>query len=164
MGESAPLPRTPGQIFTDISVELTGFDRAELSGTGMVGTYYDTLLRTIGEREAGQFFRHAEDALLRDQAKARRDGAEFKSAIVDDDRFGPVALGLIKLWYLGRWYPLPGHYRDRFGSTADDIDHIISSQGYREGLVWLAAGTHAMGSKGPGFGSWGEPPSLLIEK
>lgn len=159
MGESASSPRTPKQIFTDISVALTGFDRVELSGTGLIDTYYDTLLRMIGEREAGQFFRHADDALAQDRSKAPRDGTEFKRTIVDDDRFGPVALGLIKLWYLGRWYPLPGGYRDRFGSTADDVEHVISSQAYREGLVWSAAGTHAMGSKGPGFGSWGEPPS-----
>lgn len=154
--DSARPPRTPRQIFTDISVALTGFDRAELSGTGMIEKYYDTLRRMIGEREAGQFFRCAEEAL-------GKDSAEFEKAVIESERFGPVAIGLIKLWYLGTWYPLPGGYRDRFGSTADDVEQVISSQGYREGLVWLAAGTHAMGAKGPGYGSWSEPPALLPE-
>ena len=161
MGSNARSPRTPRQIFTDISVALTGFDRAELSGTGMIDAYYDTLRRVIGEREAGQFFRYAEEALSKDRATG--DGTEFEKAVIDSERFGPVALGLIKLWYLGTWYPLPGSYRDRFGSTADDVEHIVSSQGYREGLVWLAAGAHPMGAKGPGYGSWSEPPAMLGE-
>ncbi|MET9734803.1 hypothetical protein ABZZ79_30440 [Streptomyces sp. NPDC006458] len=161
MGNIPPPPRTPEQIFTDISVELTGFNRTELAGTGLIDTYYDTLLRMIGEREAGQLFRVAEDALAKDRQKKPYDGAEFKKEVVQSDRFGAVVISLIKLWYLGSWYPLPAGYRDRFGATADDVQHIVSSQGYREGLVWLAAGAHAMGAKGPGFGSWAEPPSLL---
>ncbi|MEX3100632.1 MULTISPECIES: hypothetical protein [unclassified Streptomyces] len=156
-----PPPRTPKNIFTDISVELTGFDRAELGGTGMVDTYYATLLRMIGEREAGQLFRYAQDALDEDRRKRPGDGSAFRKAVVESARFGPVAVSLIKLWYLGRWYPLSAAYRDRFGSTADDVEHVVSSQGHREGLVWTAAGTHPMGAKPPGFGSWAEPPALL---
>jgi hypothetical protein len=156
MGDS-----TPKQIFTALSVELTGFDRAELAGTGMIDTYYDTLLRMIGEREAGQLFRYAAEALDKDR-KDKTNGTAFKTAVVDNPRFGSVAVSLIKLWYLGRWYPLSGAYRDRFGSTADDVEHVVSSQGYREGLVWVAAGAHPMGGKPPGYGSWAEPPSLLI--
>ncbi|WEO93745.1 hypothetical protein A6P39_006825 [Streptomyces sp. FXJ1.172] len=159
---SNDTPRTPKQIFTDISVQLTGFDRAELAGTGMIDTYYDTLLRMIGEREAGQLLRYASEAIAKDQDKgARNDGAAFRAAVIENPRFGSVAVSLIKLWYLGRWYPLSGAYRDRFGSTADDVEHVVSSQGYREGLVWVAAGAHPMGGKPPGFGSWAQPPSLL---
>ncbi len=159
MGNDTPTHPDPKGIFTDISVELTGFDRAELGGTGMVDTYYDTLLRMIGEREAGQLFRYAQEALDADRKEQRKDNAAFKKAVIDNPRFGPVALGLIKLWYLGRWYPLSAAYRDRFGSTADDVEHVVSGQGYREGLVWAAAGAHPMGAKPPGFGSWAEPPS-----
>lgn len=149
--------RTPEQIFLELSVELTGFDRAELAGTGMVDTYYDTLLRMIGEREAGQLFRYASEALDSD-----REGTALKAAVIDSARFGPVAVNLIKLWYLGVWYPLSNEYRDRFGSTADDVEHVVSSLGYREGLAWVAAGAHPMGGKPPGYGSWAEPPSPLI--
>ncbi|QNP68611.1 hypothetical protein IAG44_03390 [Streptomyces roseirectus] len=155
-------PRTPKNIFTDLSVELTGFDRAELAGTGMIDTYYATLLRMIGEREAGQFLRYADDALTEDGETTPGAGEAFKEAIVDSDRFGPVAAALVKLWYLGRWYPLPAGYRDRFGSTADDVEHVVSGQSHREGLVWVAAGAHPMGAKPPGFGSWGEPPALPL--
>ncbi len=155
-------PPAPKQIFTDLSVELTGFDRAELAGTGMIDKYYDTLLRMIGEREAGQLFRFADEALTTDRKKQKNDGEAFREAVVNSPRFGSVAVSLIKLWYLGLWYPLSGAYRDLYGSTADDVEHVVSSQGYREGLVWVAAGAHPMGGKPPGYGSWAEPPSLLI--
>jgi hypothetical protein len=149
---------TPQQIFTDLSVALTGFDRAELAGTGLIDTYYDTLLRIIGEREAGQLLRAAAEALETDRKNHNHDALEAQ--VIDSARFGPVVVSLIKLWYLGTWYPLSGGYHDVNGSTADDVEHVVSAQGYREGLVWAAAGAHPMGAKPPGFGSWAEPPYL----
>lgn len=151
-------PSTPQQIFTDLSAALTGFDRAELAGTGLIGTYYDTLLRTLGEREAGQLLRVAAEALETD--RRNHDHEALEATVIDSERFGPVVVSLIKLWYLGTWYPLPGRYRDVNGSTVDDAEHVVSAQGYREGLVWAAAGAHPMGAKPPGFGSWAEPPYL----
>ncbi|MFI6037752.1 hypothetical protein ACIBBD_26945 [Streptomyces sp. NPDC051315] len=149
---------TPQQIFTDLSCALTGFDRAELAGTGMIETYYDTLLRIIGEREAGQLLRAAAEALETD--RENHDRAALEADVIDSPRFGPVVVSLIKLWYLGTWYPPGGGHRDVSGSTADDVEHVVSARGYREGLVWAAAGTHPMGAKPPGFGSWAEPPYL----
>ncbi|MFF8972423.1 hypothetical protein [Streptomyces sp. NPDC014995] len=149
---------TPQQIFTDLSVALTGFDRAELAGTGMIDTYYDTLLRIIGEREAGQLLRAAAEALETD--RKNHGHAALEAEVIDSPRFGPVAVSLIKLWYLGTWCPPAGGYSDVNGSTADDVEHVVSAQGYREGLVWAAAGAHPMGAKPPGFGSWAEPPQL----
>ncbi|MFJ9817430.1 hypothetical protein ACIRU3_19595 [Streptomyces sp. NPDC101151] len=149
----------PKEIFTDLSVVLTGFDRAELAGTGLVDTYYDTLLRIIGEREAGQLFKVAAESLAMDRL-ASGGHAALERAVIEAPRFAPVVVSLIKLWYLGSWYPLSGDYRDVNGSTADDVEHVVSAQGYREGLVWAAAGAHPMGAKPPGFGSWAEPPYL----
>lgn len=158
MPNDAPPRPAPKDIFTDMSVVLTGFDRAELAGTGLIDTYYDTLLRIIGEREAGQLFRVAEEALAQD--RTTKGHSAFEQAVVHAPRFAPVVVSLIKLWYLGSWYPLPGSYRDVNGSTADDVEHVVSDQSYREGLVWSAAGAHPMGAKPPGFGSWAEPPYL----
>jgi hypothetical protein len=160
MGNGTPPPPNPKQIFVDISVALTGFDPAELAGTGMVDTYYDTLLRIIGERDAGQLFRYASEALEKD--RKAKNGTAFKKDVIGSPRFGPIAVSLIKLWYLGRWYPLSGDYRNLYGATADDVEHVVTAQGYREGLVWVAAGAHPMGAKPPGYGSWAEPPSVLI--
>ncbi|MFE9626614.1 hypothetical protein [Streptomyces sp. NPDC006527] len=153
------IPRpSPQQIFADLSVALTGFDRDELAGTGLLDTYYDALLRILGEREAGQLFRVAAEALEED--RGNDDHAALEARVVDSPRFGPVAVGLIKLWYLGTWYPSGGGHRDLDGSTAYDVEHVVSPRGYREGLVWAAAGAHPMGAEPPGFGSWAEPPSL----
>ncbi|UXY25702.1 hypothetical protein [Streptomyces sp. HUAS TT20] len=155
MPHNAPDPQ---EIFTDLSVALTGFDRAELAGTGLLDTYYSTVLRIIGEREAGQLLHAAADALATD--RQNKDGKALEENVIDSPRFGPVAVSLIKLWYLGSWYPLSGSYRDINGSTAEDVEHVVSPQAYREGLVWAAAGAHPMGAKPPGFGSWAEPPYL----
>ncbi|MFF3503602.1 hypothetical protein [Streptomyces sp. NPDC003247] len=179
--QGVPRP-APQQIFTDLSVALTGFDRAELAGTGLIGTYYDTLLRIIGEPETGRLLWAAAEALETDRRNGGRGALEAE--VIDSPRFGPVAVSLIKLWYLGVWYPLARGHRDADGTTAGDTDgttagdtndtaagdangasardveHVVSAQGYREGLVWAAAGTHPMGAKAPGFGSWAEPPYL----
>ncbi|MCC3331828.1 hypothetical protein [Nocardia abscessus] len=156
MANDTPTPR---QIFTDLSVALTGFDRAELGATGLLDTYYDTLLRIIGEREAGHLLRDAGDALAQDRENHKNNNAALELKVIHAERYRPVVLSLIKLWYLGRWYPLPPAYRDKHGSTANDVEHVISAQAYREGLVWAAAGAHPMGAKAPGFGSWAQPPT-----
>jgi hypothetical protein len=139
-------------------VALTGFDRAELLGTGMLTTYYDTLLKVIGEREAGHLLQAVREALTEDKKSPSE--KNFDNKVVKNERYGPVVLSLIKLWYLGSWYPLSRKYRDRYGSTSHDVEHVVSAQSYREGLVWVAAGAHPMGAKPPGFGSWAEPSYL----
>lgn len=156
--QAAPPSADPQEVFTELSVALTGFDRAELAGTGLLGSHYDTLLRIIGEREAGHLLQAAAGALATD--RHHRNGEALKTQVIDNPRYGPVIVSLIKLWYLGSWYPLAGNYRDVNGSTADDVEHVVSAQAYREGLVWVAAGAHPMGAKAPGFGSWAEPPYL----
>lgn len=144
------------RVFLDLSVALTGYDRAELLGTGMLADYHDTLLRAIGEREAGHFFTAAQTAVAADQRSSQSD--EF-AAFVQNTRYGPVALSVLKLWYVGSWQPLSRAWRDRFGVTADDNEHIVSSKAYREGLIWAAAGAHPMGAKPTGFGSWASVPA-----
>jgi hypothetical protein len=153
-----PTRQDPIAVFTDLSVELTGYNRVELAGTGMIEKHYDTLLRLIGEREAGHLLQAAADALDADR-KNHNDEA-LRTQVIGSRRYGPVIISLIKLWYLGSWYPLPGSYADVNGSTADDVEHVVSAQAYREGLVWSAAGAHPMGAKAPGWGSWAEAPAL----
>lgn len=148
----------PIAVFTDLSVELTGYDRVELAGTGLIEQHYDTLLRLIGEREAGHLLQAAAEAL--DADRKNHNGEALRTRVIESKRYGPVIISLIKLWYLGSWYPLPGSYADVNGSTADDVEHVVSAQAYREGLVWSAAGAHPMGAKAPGWGSWAEAPAL----
>lgn len=136
--------------FLRFSAILTGFDEQELLGTGMLETYYDELLLIIGAREAGSLF----GALLR---VVDGDEASFRSVILDDDRYGPVARNVLRMWYLGTWAQLPRKWRNDYGATSYDTDHVISAAAYREGLVWPVAGTHPMGAKQQGYGSWAKP-------
>ena len=136
--------------FLRLSVILTGFDEYELLGTGMLETYYDELLLIIGAREAGSLF----GALLRVD-----DGDEraFRSVILEDPRYGPVARNVLTMWYLGAWTQLPREWRNNYGATSYDTDHVVSAAAYRESLVWPVAGTHPMGAKQQGYGSWAKP-------
>lgn len=136
--------------FLRLSVILTGYDDYELLGTGMLETYYDELLQVIGAREAGALF----GALRRVDPG---DESSFRSVILDDDRYGPVARNIVTMWYLGTWSQLPREWRNDYGATAYDTDHVVSAAAYRASLVWPTAGTHPMGARQQGFGSWAKP-------
>lgn len=139
--------------FLALSVVLTGYEDWELLGTGMIEGYYREVLKIIGARELG--------ALL--AAFDRVDGNDadaFRRAILDDERYGPVARNVVMMWYLGTWSQLSRDWRNTHGATFYDTDHVVSAAAYREGLVWPAAGTHPMSAKQPGFGSWAHPPTL----
>jgi len=46
-----------------------------------------------------------------------------------------------------------------YGST-NNVDFIVSAESYVNGLVWPAIGSHPMGAKQEGFGTWAfKPPS-----
>ena len=145
--------RSPEAVaeFLRLSVILTGFEEYELLGTGMLMAYYGELLRIIGARDAGALL----GAL---SGVAAGDDDAFRQVILDSPRYGPVARNVAMMWYLGTWTQLPREWRNTFGATAFDTDHVVSAAAYREGLVWPAAGTHPMSAKQPGFGSWARPP------
>lgn len=138
--------------FLRLSVIATGYDEYTLLGTGMLETYYDELLRIVGAREAGSLFGALGDV---------PDGDEhaFRRKILDDARYGPVARNVMVMWYLGTWTQLPREWRNTYGATSYDTDHVVSAAAYRAGLVWPTAGTHPMGAKQQGYGSWAVPPA-----
>ena len=143
--------------FLSLSVALSGFSRLELLGTGMVQVYYDSVNRIIGEREMGKLLGavgkifHAEP--LSDKAIEQ----QVESKILKDSRFRPVARNILRLWYLGAWSQLPREWRNEYGATSFDEDHIVSAESYRESLVWIAGEAHPMGAKQEGFGAWAKP-------
>jgi hypothetical protein len=140
--------------FLRLSLILTGFDEHVLLGTGMVQTYYDELLRIIGAREAGELFG------VLDKVPPKDDGSIFENKVLKSTRYGPVARNVLRMWYMGIWKQLPREWRDNYGATAYDTDHVVSAAAYRESLVWPAAGTHPMGAQAPGFATWAKPSAL----
>lgn len=160
-------PRRPRKTPTDearrdfvaLSVVLTGFDDAELWGTGMVDAYLGWLLSVVGDRHTGTLLttshRVIEEAAGDDDALERL----VQLDILADPIIGPLARNLIVLWYLGQWNQLPADWRDRWGANAMDQTCIISPEAYVQGLAWPAIDTHPPGAKMPGYGSWALPPA-----
>ncbi|MES2570213.1 MAG: hypothetical protein V4710_09195, partial [Verrucomicrobiota bacterium] len=84
----------------------------------------------------------------------------MRGAILSDEKLGPIARNLIKLWYIGTWYQLPAAWRERHGMIAEDRTFIPSPSSYVEGLLWPAIGAHPPGAKAPGYGSWTTAPEI----
>jgi hypothetical protein len=157
---SRPHPDlTPLTQFVSFSSTLTGFDAAELWGTGMVKTYYDLLPSIVGNDIFGRFMTRWFNTYLRGSGDEGLLHELVKEQIFDDPEFGPLAVNLAALWYTGQWNQLPADWCNIYGASASDTTRIISSASYTEGLVWKAMHTHAPATKQPGFGSWALPPA-----
>ena len=142
------------KLFVELSNLLSGFESVELWGTGMVEAYYDEVNLIIGEREMGKLLGAFTEL---GNSQQEREG-QIESQILNSDRYGPVARNIIRLWYLGAWQQLPREWRNLYGATSFDTDHIVSAKSYQESLVWIAGGAHPMGAKQQGFGAWAKKP------
>lgn len=149
-----PAPSTGIDLFLDLSALLTGFSRAELWGTGMAERYYDEVNLIIGEREMGKLLGASSEIIVHGAPATPVAEEGIEANLLDSERHGPIARNIIRLWYLGAWSQLPWEWRNEYGATSYDTDHIVSAEAYQESLVWRAGDTHPMGAKPPGFGSW----------
>jgi hypothetical protein len=153
--------KKPSQLdaFVAISAVLTGYDRAELFGTGCAEDYCHQFRQVLPEIILAEFFSHVpalEKAMAEDAKSAT---LKVRELYLSSEKLGPPARSLIQLWYLGQWAPLPQEWRRAYGASRFDVTRIISTRAYKEGLVWDAIGAHPMGAKQQGFGAWAaEPP------
>ena len=147
----------PLDDFLALSSVLTGFRVAELHGTGMAPAYLDAVTAILGESFAARLWMVGHDVVHRagDQLDT-----EIGLRLLDDPDLGPPSRNLIVLWYTGQWLQLPGPWRDRHGASPLDVDHILSPESYREGLMWPAIGAHPQGAKPPGFATWVGLPAV----
>ncbi len=142
--------------FLSLSVSLTGFDQAELLGTGLAQEYYQQVVSAIGEAISQELWTIAQN--LTKHADSDLDTA-IRRELMASPKFGPIARNIIQLWYWGSWIGLPQVWRNQYGTNQQDVTHFTSSAGYQEGLIWKVMGTHPEGAKQPGFGSWSMLPS-----
>ena len=140
--------------FLAFSSTFTGYSRARLEATGLTDCYYDVINAIIDGDILGELWLEFENV---DPSVSTEDNDAYEH-LLDDAKFGPVINNIITLWYLGQWNQMPADWRNQFGASALDRDHIISAQSYKQGLVWEAMGAHPMGTKQQGFGSWSLPP------
>jgi hypothetical protein len=137
--------------FVALSTQLTGYAPIELIGTGSVDTYYDWL--------RGAFPDELDELLGKWPAVARapdRDAA-MKREVLDDDKLGPFARGILGLWYTASWNQLPATWSKAYGSHPEDVNRSFASE-YAGGLMWSAGGLHPQGARPPGFGTWSFAP------
>lgn len=151
--------------FLRLSVDLTAFEETDLLGTGLAHQYLAKVRAACGDEIV--------TALLDAHRAVRSDAAgdagsldrilldrALRHRIFSDDRLGPVARNVIKLWYAGMWYALPPEWTDRYGAHAAGETSTVTAASYQEGLLWRAIGANPPGAKGPGYGSWAQPPRI----
>lgn len=127
------------QIFLEISVYLTGFNKNELLGTGMLETYYNTVAANSNP-EILDFF-YVEARRILSCGNEDEINKEIKLNLIPDSAYRGLAKNIITMWYMGNWG-----------------GQVINAESYIQGLVWDAAETHPPGAKQPGYGSWSERP------
>jgi hypothetical protein len=155
-----PIDPIEFEDFLQLSAVLTDFKEFHLLGTGQAELYYSTMSGIAGKSVATELFQ----VFRRVESEAKGDPAQLetglRAAILSDEKLGPVARNLIKLWYIGTWYQLPGAWHERFGLAGHDKTFIPSPSSYVEGLLWTAIGAHPPGAKAPGYGTWTGPPVI----
>lgn len=145
------------QTFLDLSAVLTAFSPVELLGTGVANEYCDQLFEILGNEFASNYLARAEQ-ILSDAKSPEEVEEQIRSQLIENEKYGPVTLNIVRLWYVATWRQLPDEWRARFGKAELDKTRVISAAAYQEGLVWDAIGAHPMGAKQPGFGTWSHPP------
>ena len=151
--------------FLSLSVGLTAFEETELLGTGLAHQYLAKVREACGDEVVNDLL----DAHRAVRAEAAGPGGSYDRALLDralrhrifsDDRLGPVARNVIKLWYAGMWYGLPPEWTDRYGAHTAAETSTVTAASYQEGLLWRAIGANPPGAKAPGYGSWAQPPRI----
>ncbi len=146
--------------FLALSSTLTAFPEFDLRGTGQAESYLATVVAAVGQDTTDTLLAaHAAVAGAAADDDAARDRL-LRARILSDDRLGPVARNIMKLWYVGTWYTMPQPWTQSFGVGGADGTFVVSSTSYAEGLVWPAIGANPPGAKGPGYGTWADPPAI----
>jgi len=151
--------------FLNLSVDLTAFKQTDLLGTGLARQYLAKVRAACGDEVV--------TALLDAYREARAEAAgtagshdpnvldrALRHRIFSDERLGPVARNVIKLWYAGMWYGLPPEWTDAYGAQTAAETSTVGTGSYQEGLLWPAIGANPPGAKAPGYGSWALPPHI----
>ncbi|HVQ89920.1 MAG TPA: hypothetical protein VMU51_02685 [Mycobacteriales bacterium] len=143
--------------FLAMSAELTAFSTLDLEGTGQAEAYLSLVVRVVGEDVLDELL----DAYEQATGPAGPDRTRLlKRDLFSNEKLGPIARNIIKLWYVGVWYELPAEWVESFGALEHDGTFTASAAAYAVGLLWYAIGAHPPGARAPGYGSWVAPPEF----
>jgi len=148
--------------FLNLSATLTGYSLFRLLGTGQAGLYLATTREAVGDGALSELL--TTFAAVHDDAAGDEHALDraLRARILSDDKLGPIARNVIKMWFVGTWYQLPQEWRDVYAAREPDSTHVVSPASYTEGLLWPTIGANPPGAKGQGFGSWVGPPAVDI--
>lgn len=145
--------------FLDLSAMLTGYDRIDLQGTGLLDAYLKEVVSIVGAEIAAELTVAGARIYRKYRDRENKLEEAVRSEILSNIRLGPVARNVITMWYLGEWDQLPQSWVDAHGLAQTAPSHVVSADAYKESLVWRAIGSHPPGAKQPGYGTWSLPPS-----
>jgi hypothetical protein len=143
--------------FLAFSADVTAFTVFELQGTGQAEAYFATVTAVVGRELVDQLL-DAYDRVCSEEHTDR--DFLLRREIFGDEKLGPIARNIIKLWYVGIWYELPHAWIEAFGAREKDVEFMVSAAAYTEGLLWPAIGANPPGAKAPGYGSWASRPQI----
>lgn len=130
--------------FLTLSVELTGFTRFQLEGTGQAQLYFDTVRAAVRGKKFAKLLKLFND--------------EGLEAVLASEKFEPIARNIIKLWYIATWDALE---KDTVPGDPD-ATRIVAPEAYTEGLVWPTVGVNPPAAKAQGYASWSTEPMIRI--
>jgi hypothetical protein len=150
----ATASEAPGRLdnFVRLSAVLTGFTEQAIGPTldpkNLKALYLTTADAKLPPGTV--------DALLsRFQALTGKPAQQIADTLLDTgnaqpDSVAAAARTILKLWYVGVWYP-----------PRPAPPTVVSADAYTGGLLWKAAQAHPIGFSTFSFGYWNsEPPSL----
>lgn len=143
--------------FLAFSAEVTAFSTFRLLGTGQAEAYLDAVASVVGVALLDDLL-NAYEAICPADAPDREE--RLRRAIFGDEKLGPIARNIIKLWYSAIWNELPGEWIESFGARERNVTFMVSEAAYPEALIYPAIGANPPGAKAPGYASWVGPPDI----
>lgn len=144
--------------FAALSAVVTGFQSSVVSPTldpiDLKQLYLDTADAQAGAPLVDQLI--AQFLSLAGQPAQAIADALLATASASPEPPALLARSLVKMWYLGAWYPaVPA------SDPSSASGNVLSANAYVGGLAWKAAQAHPMGYSQFSFGYWSSvPPSL----
>jgi hypothetical protein len=147
--------------FLALSAVLTGFEQVELQGTGLAVTYYQAFTGIVRPEICEELWKLSSKIIDGNRHDEGALNKAIRREVLASLEFGPLAINIIQMWYLGSWIKLPVAWSKQFGTSAGDDTKVISAEAYKQSLIYDVMAAHPPGAKQPGFGSWSEPPASV---
>lgn len=134
-------PNSNSKLFLEASALFTGFSKMELKATGMLESYYNTILMNVDKENIDYFFIDLNKLLSDPKQDAKSIKHALTTQFMPTSAYGTLVQNMIILWYTGNWG-----------------NNVVSSASYIQGLMWDTIHAHPPGAKQPGYGSWSDLP------